>query len=315
MPLFKIHHVTQYRYDRPIRESANQIKIYPSVSHSQDTRRHELSISGNPSINQFIDFWGNYTGLFMRNEMHQELIIDSKLTVHTNPPTDSAQETASEGDWETTRQRIRTDLRLLDCALPENIKSQDVLNQMVLPLRNESLSPFHFAGLCSEYIYTNFAYLKGITNIETTVDEILSHKSGVCQDFAHLLLQMLRSQGIPARYVSGYICPNRDGARGAGATHAWVEVWLPEIGWKGIDPTNNIWVGDQHVALAVGRHFGDCSPMKGTFKGPAYQELLVFVSVGYEDGHTLEDNTTVQLAKESLQVQKKLFEESMQQQQ
>jgi len=315
MPIFKIHHITQYRYDRPIRESANQIKIYPSIFHSQETRKHELTISGNPLTNQFTDFWGNTTGLFMRNELHQDLTIDSKLIVNTNLVEDISFEKSSASDWNSIREKIVRDLLLLDCALPELIKSREELGVIVSSIRKESENPYLFTRNCSEYIFSNFTYLKGITNIETTIDEILNHKSGVCQDFAHLLLQMLRLEGIPSRYVSGYICPNRDGARGAGATHAWVEVWLPETGWKGIDPTNNIWVQDQHIALAVGRHFGDCTPIKGTFKGPAHQDLMVYVSVGYEDGFVLEDNTTVQIAKESVQVQRRIFEESMQQQQ
>ena len=81
--------------------------------------------------------------------------------------------------------------------------------------------------------------------------------------------------------------------RGEGATHAWVEVWIPAHGWAGIDPTNNIWVTNNHVKLAVGRNFYDCSPVKGTFKGPAVQKLYVYVSIGYEDGHMFEDKNNV----------------------
>ena len=85
--------------------------------------------------------------------------------------------------------------------------------------------------------------------------------------------------------------------RGEGATHAWVEAWIPGLGWTGIDPTNNAWVADRHVKLAVGRNFNDCSPVKGTFKGPAKQSLSVYVSLGYEDGHTFEEVTNVKLEK------------------
>ena len=101
---------------------------------------------------------------------------------------------------------------------------------------------------------------------------------------------------------------------GEGATHAWVEVWLPGSGWVGIDPTNNTWVSDQHVCLAVGRHFDDCSPVKGTFKGPANQELSVYLSVSYEDGSTMEDSNMVQLTREPVLIQKMKVEEGAQQQ-
>jgi transglutaminase-like putative cysteine protease len=94
---------------------------------------------------------------------------------------------------------------------------------------------------------------------------------------------------IPSRYVSGYICPNKNGMRGEGATHAWIEALIPGYGWAGIDPTNNVWVTNKHIKLAVGRNFNDCTPIKGTFKGSADQNLSVYVSVGYEDGKTFEE--------------------------
>jgi transglutaminase-like putative cysteine protease len=133
-------------------------------------------------------------------------------------------------------------------------------------------------------VYNNFKYIKGITTIETTLDEIWDLKAGVCQDFAHILLVMLRLMGIPARYVSGYVCPHDNNLRGEGATHAWVEAYIPFYGWLGIDPTNNCVVNDLHVRLAIGRNFSDCSPVKGTYKGTAKQTLEVGVSVSHEDG-------------------------------
>ena len=130
-------------------------------------------------------------------------------------------------------------------------------------------SPDHSVAITiknsSDYIFEHFKYIKGITNTETTIDEILDTKAGVCQDFAHIMLQILRTLKIPSRYVSGYICPNRKGLRGEGATHAWVEAWIPRSGWAGIDPTNNVWVTNTHVKLATGRDFTDCSPVKGAF--------------------------------------------------
>lgn len=299
MPLFKIHHITKYIYDRPVRESANQIKIYPYLQHHQEIQSHVLKISNEPTVNQFTDYWGNSVGWFMVNEPHSQLVIDSQLIVNVKPPKNQSPIVASKfSDWEILRGIVSSDLRILDLSKPETIRSKDEIAVMVNELRHSRDTPAMFIQRCSEYIFEKFEYKKGITTIETTVDDILEYKSGVCQDFAHVLLEMLRSISIPARYVSGYICPNRDGARGAGATHAWVEVYLPSTGWVGIDPTNNVWVSDQHVVLAVGRHFHDCSPVKGTFKGPANQGLSVHVSVGYEDGHTFEDNNAVQVTLE-----------------
>ena len=299
MPLFTIHHITKYTYDRPVRESTNQIKIFPYAHPGQELQNQKLVITGDPSVNLFADYWGNTVGWFVVNEAHKELIIDSKLIVNVKSSNTINPVALSKfSDWEILRGAVSSDMKTLDLATPESIQAKMELSAMVQDLRHSRDTPAMFIQRCSEYIFETFEYKKGITTIETTVDEILEHKSGVCQDFAHVLLEMLRSISIPSRYVSGYICPNQDGVRGAGATHAWVEVYLPSTGWVGIDPTNNTWVSDQHVVLAVGRHFNDCSPVKGTFKGPANQALSVFVSVGYENGHVFEDHHAVQMTLE-----------------
>jgi transglutaminase-like putative cysteine protease len=295
MPVFQIHHVTTYTYDRPVRDSANQIQIYAYPTAHQIVQKHDLNITNSPAVETFTDYWGNTVGWFTVNEPHQQLVIDSQMVV--NVSAFSSQENpvlnSKLTDWDLLRGRIQTDIHLLDLSKPEKLKSEAAMQAMLKELRHARDTPAVFIQRCSEYIFEKFEYRKGITTVETTVDEILEHRSGVCQDFAHVLLEMLRASGIPARYVSGYICPNRDGLRGAGATHAWVEAHLPSVGWVGIDPTNNVWVSDQHVLLSVGSHFRDCSPVRGTFKGPANQTLSVYVSVGYEDGHIMEDNNNV----------------------
>ncbi|HEY0272829.1 MAG TPA: transglutaminase family protein, partial [Chitinophaga sp.] len=128
-----------------------------------------------------------------------------------------------------------------------------------------------------------FEYIKGVTTVDTTLSEILRLQAGVCQDFAHVLTTMLRFTKIPARYVSGYICPNKNGMRGEGATHAWAEAYIPGYGWLGLDPTNNCIANEKHLRLAVGRNFSDCSPVKGVYNGPSGHVLEVTVSVGYDD--------------------------------
>jgi transglutaminase-like putative cysteine protease len=156
-------------------------------------------------------------------------------------------------------------------------------------------TPLVNAKRLSGYVYENFEYKKGVTNIETTVDEILKIKAGVCQDFAHLLLVMLQMTGIPARYVSGYICPGTDEMRGTGATHAWVEAYIPFYGWLGLDPTNNCIANKKHVRLAVGRNFSDCTPVKGTYKGSSEHELEVSVQITNGENAATDDQEAVPL--------------------
>ena len=293
MPVFTIHHITKYAYDRPVIESMNEIRIYPFQCPEQETLQHDLSVTHNPDIQTFIDYWGNKTGTFNVLIPHTEMVIESKLVIRTI--SEHGTSINFESTWEHLSNEVNKKLQLIELASPNLISQQDEIDAIVKSITRNNETVAVTIGNCSDYIFKNFQYIKGITNIETTVDEILIHKSGVCQDFAHLMLQILRTLHIPCRYVSGYICPTKDGMRGEGATHAWVDAWVPQYGWAGIDPTNNVWVTNNHVKLAVGSEFKDCTPAKGTFKGPAHQLLSVYVSVGYEDGHVFEEVNDVKM--------------------
>ncbi len=299
MPVFKIQHITKYIYNRPVIESVNQVRIYPVASPQQEILHHEVAITDSPELFFFIDYWGNRCADFSRIEPHKELSIDSRLIVRTTTGLELPSNNSMLSDL---LQPIESDFILLELSKPEEIKSTDAIEEIINHINISGKTVMQLVEQCSSYIYSNFKYIKGITNIETTVDEILEHRSGVCQDFAHVLLQLLRTIGIPSRYVSGYICPNKNGMRGEGATHAWVEAYLPDHGWIGIDPTNNVWVTTHHVKLAVGRNFNDCSPVKGTFKGISRQTLSVYVSVGYEDGHVFEEINDVEMQVNELAV-------------
>jgi transglutaminase-like putative cysteine protease len=297
MPVFNIHHVTKYEYDRPVKESVNEIRIYPFACHEQEVLYHEINITGNPDILAITDYWGSRAGMFNLLPSHKLMVIESKLIVRSLGKQDLDHNMIS--GFDALREEVANNLNLLELSHIKEIE----LREQIHEITNEIYAPGDAVAdvirKCSAYIFTYFNYIKGITSVETTVAEILEHRSGVCQDFAHVMLEILRSLHIPSRYVSGYICPNKNGMRGEGATHAWVEAWIPGTGWAGIDPTNNIWVTNHHVKLAVGRNFNDCSPIKGTFKGPARQSLSVFVSIGYEDGQTFEDLTSVKLEEQA----------------
>lgn len=293
MAIFRIHHVTRYEYDRPVKESVNEIKIFPYKCPEQEILQHDLLITGQPEVQTFTDYWGNKSGNFNLLPPHKMLTIESKLLVRTTAS--SQLQINFHSTFAQLLEEMESSIQLIELAQPDMIQTQSAIDNIITVIKQPGKSVAAITEHCSEYIFKNFKYLKGITNIETTVDEILQHRAGVCQDFAHLMLHILRSCHIPCRYVSGYICPNKDGMRGEGATHAWVEAWIPGYGWAGIDPTNNVWVTNKHVKLSVGRHFYDCSPVKGTFKGPARQKLSVFVAVGYEDGNVFEETNDVHM--------------------
>lgn len=288
MAKFRIQHITRYIYEDEVRDSANQIMLYPSVDDYQEVVTHAITISSNPIVNIHEDYYGNKVGTFTYAQPHREMVIHSQLTVVTHErkfPTDDA---PVELQWNELK-ALRTELAFIDFLVGKRFSSFNEVEKLVEDERCKNCTPFETAKHFNKYVYDNFAYKKGITTVETTIEEIWKLKSGVCQDFAHMLLVLLRLINIPARYVSGYICPNKNGMRGEGATHAWVEAYLPYYGWLGLDPTNNCLVNERHVKLAVGKDFSDCSPVKGTYRGTSNHTLEVAVAVSYEDGKTVND--------------------------
>lgn len=304
MAIFKIVHITKYQYNWPIKESINEIRLFPHNFENQDVLQYELHITNNPDVEISKDYYGNRVGNFNNLEAHSEMTIESRMSVRVNHSLKIPEiDLTTVADLEIEKQKSVLLLRL---SYPETIQKQNKINAILKKIDCSDKPVIEIAQRCNQYIYENFTYTKGITNIETTVDEILTMKKGVCQDFAHVLLQLLRTVGISSRYVSGYICPNESGLRGEGATHAWVEIYTPTQGWLGLDPTNNIWTMDNHIRLSVGKNFYDCTPVKGTFKGLARQTLSVSVSVGYEDGRHFEEINNVLLEEATIEEKKQL---------
>ncbi|MBU1373470.1 MAG: transglutaminase family protein [Bacteroidetes bacterium] len=282
MPKFTVHHTTTYTYESTVYDSANQIMLFPIKDKFQEVVEHQLKITGDPLIDVFTDYYGNEVGTFTHPESHNLLKIESIIIVNVKKRSMPDTSMFLQDQWNSLKY-LATQVPYINFLKQENFKTQEEILTVINPSQREKNTPFEVAKYLCDYVYKNFKYIKGITTVETTVDEIWKLKSGVCQDFAHILLVMLRYMDIPARYVSGYICPNKNGMRGEGATHAWVEAYLPDYGWLGLDPTNNCLVDDTHVRLAVGRNFVDCSPVKGTYKGTSKHKLEVKVSVSYEN--------------------------------
>ncbi len=315
MAVFKIVHITKYEYSWPIKESINEIRLFPHHFDNQDVLQFQLLVSNNPNVEISRDYYGNRVGNFNTLDTHKEMILESRMLVRINHSLKIPEiDTTTIADLS---KEMKKSILLQRLCYPEAIEEQ---NQIEAILKN-SIAPgksiIAIAQECNEYIFKNFIYTKGITTINTTLDEVLEIKKGVCQDFAHLLLQLLRTAGIPSRYVSGYICPNENDYRGEGATHAWVEIFTPNQGWLGLDPTNNIWTMANHVKLSVGRNFNDCTLVKGTFKGVSRQTLSVSVSIGYEDGTQYEEVNNVKLEEATVEekVQLDYIDQIYQQQQ
>lgn len=284
MPHFHILHRTHYLYSGQVIDSINQIKLYPLHDEFQKVNQHQIRISQQPIVHTTIDYFGNTTGFFTCLVPHSELVIDNLMEIELRPAGKLTLRDSVADVWK----EIASDaiqLQYHDFLKAEQANCQKEVQTAIREILEKVQHPLYTIQDLSNYIYENFTYQKGITNIETQVDELWQLRAGVCQDFAHLLLYMLRLMGVPARYVSGYICPGNSEWRGEGATHAWAEAWLPDTGWIGIDPTNKCLAGDRHVRLALGRNFSDCTPVKGTYKGAVEHKLEVTVKFG-EDSFT-----------------------------
>lgn len=278
MNSYTIKHLTKYTYPSTVIDCTNQIMLYPLIDSHLEVRKHEIKISENPSVEIFIDYFGNQTGVFSIIKPHNELLIESTAEVITKQVNLPIDDVAAKEQWEYLH-NLKDTVPYLDFLKKEAFATIEEVNDVLNNLINYEATPFENIKVFNEYVYNNFTYQQGVTNVETEVEEIWQLKAGVCQDFAHILLMFLHVFNIPGRYVSGYICPKDKEMRGIGATHAWVEAYVPWYGWIGVDPTNNCVVNDQHVRLAIGRNFTDCTPVKGTYKGSEAHTLEVSVEI------------------------------------
>ncbi len=278
MPTYKINHITRYSYSYPVIDCTNQIMLYPIIDSLLEVRNHEIKITNDPDVETFVDYFGNHIGVFSIIKPHTSLLIESIADVITKPINFPMDDMSSPEQWNVLR-NLKFHTAYIDFLKPEMFASAPEVRNILNGIINEDLTPLKNGILLSEYVYNNFNYQKGITNVETKLEDVWKMKAGVCQDFAHILLIFLRMFDIPSRYVSGYICPKDKEMRGEGATHAWVEAYIPNYGWLGLDPTNNCTVNDQHVRLATGRNFADCTPVKGTYKGSGEHTLEVSVEI------------------------------------
>ena len=278
MPAYKIQHITRYTYKSPVIDCTNQIMLYPVIDDRLEVKKHEIKVTNDPEIEVFADYFGNIVGTFSVIRPHTELLIESIAEVITKPVMVPMDEQSAEEQWKHLDD-IKYSIEYFDFLKEAAYPSAENTKATLSPVISRDDKPLKTALVLSEYVYDNFTYQTGVTNVETPIEEIWNLKAGVCQDFAHMLLVLLRIFKIPARYVSGYICPKESGVRGEGATHAWVEAYIPFYGWLGLDPTNNTIVTDGHVKIAVGRGYADCTPVKGTYKGSGEHTLQVTVHI------------------------------------
>ncbi len=277
---FEISHVTRYTYGHPAAEAYGEARLAPPNLPSQTVLSRELVLEPAVKTSGYIDHYGNHVDFFSLPFRHKHLVVKNELTVRTHPtplPAESLDLTVQEA-----RQILSSALTdVFDYLQPtpviatgrEAVQWARRFLQGRMPL-GEGLQRMN------EAIHAEFRYQSGATENTTPLATVWKTRTGVCQDFAHIGLSILRTAGLPARYVCGYIDPSRDGRLvGSVATHAWIEVLVPGMVWVAFDPTNRQWVNERYVAVAFGRDYRDATPLRGTFKGSGGQAMKVRVQI------------------------------------
>lgn len=265
-----IEHELEYRYARAVRGSVMTLFVSPLVDRRQ--RLHEFSLETEPAgpVSGFLDPWGNRGHFFDRHAPHDRLRIFARSRVEVEPGGggDTADEAGSGIDVGLMLQPSRF-------VRPSSAVLEGFISASRIPRAHATLESLR--NLRSR-IYRLFEYAPGSTAAHSPIDRILQTGRGVCQDYAHVMASICRRWGIPARYVSGYLAP-APGATTRGESHAWVECWLPGLGWTGFDPANDSACGERHLRVAVGRDYGDVPPSRGVFSGAAESVLITQVTI------------------------------------
>jgi transglutaminase-like putative cysteine protease len=285
--LFRVTHTTDYRYGEPVAEAYLELRLKPPNRDMQSVREHRLVIEPVSRTSDYRDYFGNEVSFLSLPYRHTRLTIRSEALVQTLPvvlPDQSLDLTIQEA-----RQILVDSLPFVfDYLQPtEMVKIGRESVQWAKRYIGGATTLRQGLEALNNAIHENFQYRKGATNFSTDLALIWRDRIGVCQDFVHIMLSVLRTAGLPARYVCGYIetapVKGNDGESrrliGSIATHAWVEVLLPGQQWVALDPTNNRWCGDQHISVSFGRDASEAAPIRGTFKGSGHQTMKVQVKV------------------------------------
>ncbi len=287
--IYRVAHKTQYIYDVPVSLCHNEVRLIPRDLPGQKLTGRQVVVEPTPSAyREREDFFGNRVCYFSIQRPHEKLVISItssiRLEENGNIP-DFSQSSA----WETARERLAKEIR------PETIEARQFVFDSPLVSASPALADYALPSFppgrpllaaCNDLtgrIFREFEFKSGFTNVSTPLSYVLEHRKGVCQDFSHLAVGCLRSLGLAARYVSGYIetlpPPGKEKLKGADVSHAWFSAYDPDLGWMDFDPTNNLIPADRHILTAWGRDFSDVTPVKGIIFSGGGHKLSVSVDV------------------------------------
>lgn len=270
--LYSITHTTELNYSQPIAESVMEMRAMPRTNERQVLRQFGLTVTPSAKASHHEDWLGNTVHQFSVLGTHAQVVVTARSLVETR-----------RGDWDLTQLGAPLD------GLIRDHRSWDFLQHHGPVMHDPALAPLtqrlgldavRRVGQAIQIVLQRtrdvISYRKGVTTSASTVGEVLKLGAGVCQDFAHLGLSLLRHVGVPCRYVSGYLHRENEPEL---ETHAWLEVFVPGVGWIGLDPTHGVMVSEDYVAVAVGRSYADVPPNRGVYRGAASEKIRVRVAM------------------------------------
>jgi transglutaminase-like putative cysteine protease len=286
----RVRHATSYRYADPVATSHHEAHLTPRSVPSCTVLDTQISIEPTPIYRRDrCDYFGNATLTFSLHEPHQQLDVVAVSLIDNHRVVLEDQALAASPPWEVLRDRLRDARSREELAALELTfaTAQTAVSEEVREYARLSFPPGQpfLVGVrdLTRRIHADFRYDPRATLVSTPIEEVMERRHGVCQDFAHVQIACLRSLGLPASYVSGYLVtrppPGHAKLIGADASHAWIAVYSPGAGWVDFDPTNDLLPGDEHVTAAFGRDFADVTPLKGVILGGGAHEITVGVDV------------------------------------
>lgn len=286
--LYNVRHTTTYFYSDPVSLCQNQLRVKPRKTPGQTRRESQIEIFPEPVLSrEWFDAFGNVVMYVSIEQPHQQLTVTSRSVIESHPVTPP--HPAETPAWEEARERLAhpgspKDLAAVEfCYESPFIRFLEEAWEYGAPSFSPGRPILEAALDLTARIHTDFKYVPSSTAITTTTAEVFRQRCGVCQDFAHLQITVLRQLGLAARYVSGYLLtdppPGKPKMIGADASHAWLSVFIPDWGWVDLDPTNNVIPNGRHVTVAWGRDYSDVSPIKGVYVGGGKHTMHVAVDV------------------------------------
>lgn len=290
---YKVTHTTTYEYNAPVSYCQNIATLRPRISQGQELIDYAITINPDPAeLSERIDFFGNYITRFAIQSEHKVLSLTTNSIIDRNYAhfydsffTDACRNITLE---QALLRLKSTEFEILESKqyILESIfirRVDESIREYAQVSFNRNRSVFDAAFELMQRIYIDFDFVTGFTSISTPIAEVMKEKKGVCQDFAQIAIACIRSVGLPARYISGYIetipAPGKEKLVGADASHAWFSIFIPGFGWVDFDPTNNQIPKDQHIVVGWGRDYYDVPPLKGVVFGSGKSTLKVAVDI------------------------------------